>query len=113
MVPKCKHCRNLSASRPRGLCWGCYYNPGVKELYPSKSKFAIQGLGMMNKNAAPLPPFPTDALPGTVEKLKVIQRRLLLNQCLWHPDDATFENAVGPWIPASSIFQQETLAHAA
>jgi hypothetical protein len=36
----CRHCRRSAVSRPRGLCWGCYYAPGVKDLYPPNSKFA-------------------------------------------------------------------------
>ncbi len=37
---RCRHCRKSSVSRPRGLCWGCYYTPGVRDLYPITSKFA-------------------------------------------------------------------------
>jgi hypothetical protein len=37
--PICRHCRKRPVNRPCGLCWGCYYAPGVKELYPSTSKF--------------------------------------------------------------------------
>lgn len=35
----CRHCQTKKANRPRGLCWPCYYTPGVKELYPSTSKY--------------------------------------------------------------------------
>lgn len=36
----CRHCGQRKANRPRGLCWRCYYAPGVKALYPSTSKHA-------------------------------------------------------------------------
>lgn len=36
----CRHCQKKKAIRPRGLCWRCYYRPGVLELYPSTSKYA-------------------------------------------------------------------------
>ncbi len=36
----CRHCGKRRVNRPRGLCWQCYYAPGVKDLYPSTSKFA-------------------------------------------------------------------------
>jgi hypothetical protein len=36
----CRHCGKKKVNRPRGLCWACYYTPGVKELYPVTSKFA-------------------------------------------------------------------------
>jgi hypothetical protein len=31
---------------------------------------------------------PTDALPGSLEKIRVLTRRAELGQELWHPDDA-------------------------
>ena len=34
MIPICKHCRKSKVNRPRGLCWGCYYTPGVKDHAP-------------------------------------------------------------------------------
>lgn len=36
----CRHCRRCAVNRPRGLCWTCYYTPGVKEQYPFTSRFA-------------------------------------------------------------------------
>ncbi|TXH10615.1 MAG: hypothetical protein E6R03_15180 [Hyphomicrobiaceae bacterium] len=35
----CRHCCKSNATRPRGLCWSCFYRPGVRELYPVTSKF--------------------------------------------------------------------------
>ena len=29
----CLHCNTGKVCRPRGLCWHCYYDPGVKEQY--------------------------------------------------------------------------------
>jgi len=28
----CRHCQKSKVNRPRGLCWSCYYRPGVREL---------------------------------------------------------------------------------
>lgn len=110
MVPNCKHCRKLKASRPRGLCWGCYYRPGVKEIYPV-SKYSNRGPGNIYRNA-PFAPFPTTAAPGTPEKLVVIQRRLLLQQSLWHPYDARYEGDPRPFFAPKEVEYGE-LAHAA
>jgi hypothetical protein len=85
---KCRHCLCAPVSRPRGLCWGCYYTPGLRERYPSTSKFGRRGVGNFNGNC-PLPAFPTQASPGTPEKIAVLEERARLKQCLWHPDDAT------------------------
>ncbi len=83
----CRHCHQAHVARPRGLCWVCYYTPGVRELYPPTSKFARRGLGLSAARA--LPPQPTPALPGTPEKIAVLAQRAALRQELWHPDDAT------------------------
>lgn len=29
----CLHCSRRKVNRPRGLCWKCYYCPGVREMY--------------------------------------------------------------------------------
>ena len=74
MIATCRHCSKSKVNRPRGLCWSCYYTPGVKELYPSTSKYARRGVGNFTGNA-PLPPVPTTAAPGTPEKLAVLEQR--------------------------------------
>ena len=30
----CRHCRRRPITRPRRLCWGCFYTPQVRPLYP-------------------------------------------------------------------------------
>ena len=57
MIAVCRHCSKSKVNRPRGLCWSCYYTPGVKELYPSTSKYARRGVGNFTGNA-PLPAVP-------------------------------------------------------
>jgi len=51
IATRCRHCGNANATRPRGLCWRCYYTPGVKELYPSTSKFGVWGNGIAEGRA--------------------------------------------------------------
>lgn len=87
----CRHCQKVKSNRPRGLCWSCYYSPGVRDLYPSTSKFARRGVGNNNKGAEL--PEPTDALPGTPEKVVVLEERARLGQCLWHPLDARLDGS--------------------
>ncbi|MFO0966809.1 MAG: hypothetical protein U0793_14650 [Gemmataceae bacterium] len=85
----CRHCHEAVICRPRRLCWGCYYAREVRELYPPTSKYARRGPGV-GVFLAPLPAFPTDALPGTPEKIAELERRALMRQALFHPGDATF-----------------------
>jgi hypothetical protein len=80
----CRHCGKNYANRPRGLCWGCYYAPGVLNLYPSTSKYVGRSVGASGK----LMPAPTDAPPGSEAKLQVLIERAENNQALWHPLDA-------------------------
>jgi len=84
----CRHCDHAPVSRPRGLCWSCYYTPGVRDQYPSTSKFGRRGLGNFN-GSPPLPPFSTQATPGSSEKIAILEERVRLKQSLWHPGDAT------------------------
>src|SRR5215472_13964871 len=85
----CRHCQRVQSNRPRGLCWSCYYTPGVRDKYPSTSKFARRGINDFN-GRAPLPE-PTTALPGTAEKVEILAQRARLRQALWHPRDASLD----------------------
>lgn len=42
-VAPCVHCGKKRPNRPRGLCWQCYYTPGVRELYGVRGKFGAYG----------------------------------------------------------------------
>jgi len=85
----CRHCGRAKVNRPRGLCWSCYYAPGVREKYPSTSKFARRGEGNFNGNPD-APPTPTRATPGSDEKIAILAERARLKQSLWHPDDSGY-----------------------
>ncbi len=84
----CRHCQRKKANRPRGLCWTCYYTPGLRDRFASTSKFARRGVGNFN-GLPPLPDQPTDALPGSEEKIRVLIDRAAKRQALFHPADAT------------------------
>lgn len=83
----CRHCQKVKSNRPRGLCWSCYYRPGVRELYPSTSKYARRGVSDFNGQTH-LAARPTQALPGSPEKVEVLAERARLGLSLWHPQDA-------------------------
>jgi hypothetical protein len=83
----CQHCRQALVSRPRNLCWTCYYRPGVRDLYPATSKFGHRGPGNFYSNR-PLPTTPTTAIPGSREKVEVLEERARQKLSLWHPEDA-------------------------
>ena len=87
----CRHCQKVKSNRPRGLCWSCYYTPGVREQYPPTSKFARRGV--KDFNGRPKLGDPTDALPGTEEKVRVLMERARLGLALFHPLDARIGDA--------------------
>ncbi|MEZ6141817.1 MAG: hypothetical protein R3B84_14695 [Zavarzinella sp.] len=84
---KCRHCSHAKVNRPRGLCWSCYYTPGVKELYPSTSKYAHRGVGNFCGTPA-IPEMATAAQPGSEAKIAILMERAKAGLTLWHPDDA-------------------------
>jgi hypothetical protein len=63
-----------------------FYAPGVREQFPSTSKFARRGVRDKN-GRAPLPE-PTAARPGTEAKVRVLAERARLGLALWHPLDS-------------------------
>ena len=89
MRPICQHCRKSAVNRPRGLCWTCYYAPGVRDMYPSTSKYARRGEGNFNGTLS-MPLLPTTAAPGTPEKVAVLVERVRNRQSLFHPADAQY-----------------------
>jgi hypothetical protein len=86
----CRHCNRARSNRPRGLCWSCYYTPGIRDQYPSTSKFARRGVSDFNGQIK-LPSGPTSAFPGTPEKVAILEQRAARGEALWHPEDAPMD----------------------
>ena len=89
----CRHCQKVKSNRPRGLCWSCYYRPGVRDQYPSTSKYARRGVSDFNGKTSQAT-LPTSALPGSEAKVAVLAERARLGLSLWHPLDARLCGAV-------------------
>lgn len=90
----CRNCGRAKVSRPRGLCWVCYYTPGAKERFASVSKYARRGVPT-RKGRRP-PATPTDATPGTEAKLLVLIGRAERGERLWHDRDHQAERPPDP-----------------
>ena len=85
--PKCLHCREYVATRPRGLCHGCYHRPEIRDSYATRrDKYAPSEIADFN-GAAKKPKVPTDTLPGSVERIAAYEERARLGMSLWHPAD--------------------------
>lgn len=83
----CAYCRTRKPCRPGGLCVPCYRSVEVRSLYTNKTPEGHCGHGTVNVSGV-LPPEPTPHLPGTPNKLRVLEERARLGMSLWHPNDA-------------------------
>lgn len=85
----CRHCHDFPAHPrwARGLCWACRKSPDVRALYPSTNKAIHRGV-MNGHITPPLPPEPTLAMPGSAEKVAVMEARAAAGLHLHHPQDA-------------------------
>jgi hypothetical protein len=81
-VRPCRRCGHARVLRGRGLCGRCWNEPGVREQYSRGCDWSE--MGNPQKLRRPLPP-PTRALPGTREKVEVLEERARLGQQLFHP----------------------------
>jgi hypothetical protein len=87
----CRHCKQeCRRLRARGLCCDCFYQPEIRQQYPLLATLAERGGAM---------PEPTDALPGTPEKVAVLEERARRRQALFHPLDARYSQDVDIPLP--------------
>ena len=82
----CQHCHIRRVSRPRNLCWACYDDFGIRDQYefvPREGKAVPDAY-----RTAREPAEPTQARPGTAEKVDVMVARAEAGESVFHPDDA-------------------------
>lgn len=89
----CAHCKRNRLIHRRSLCTTCYYKPDIRVQYSRiEEGFRSDGrrysVGTRDTPTPRVLPEPTDALPGTPEKIAVLLERLSRGQILWHPLDA-------------------------
>jgi hypothetical protein len=80
----CLHCGGVKSGQHVKLCVRCFRNVEICRRYRTPA--------YVDKMKAPLPPRPTSAAPGSLEKIKVLTARASLGQSLFHPDDATHDS---------------------
>lgn len=84
---KCKHCKTNQCTRPRGLCYGCFNNLAIRNLYAmSSNPCNRRGIGNV-RGFAPLPKTPTMTAPGTEARMLVYEQRAREKVALHHPLD--------------------------
>jgi hypothetical protein len=83
----CRHCRrNGLRFYGRGLCQMCYRTPKIRVKYPRDR------VPVWHATPASLPTEPTDAIPGSREKVSVLGERLAAGVGLFHPKDAGWKD---------------------
>ena len=86
--PPCKNCEERGGAQGRGLCWKCFYNPEIRKRFPlNRSSTRRLGIGHGAESDYRTPSTPTDAFPGSEEKIAVLEKRLWSGEKLWHPED--------------------------
>jgi hypothetical protein len=86
-MDSCRHCAKLPGNRPRGLCWRCFESLPIRNRYPSESKYARRGIASDGGCGYVLPE-PTATLPGTPERIAVLEERAKRGLRMHHPKDA-------------------------
>ncbi len=77
----CRVCGRIG-TRPRGLCWSCFEDEAIRRtVTPQCNRGITSGHGR-------LPAKPTQALPGSEEKILVLEERAARGEALFHPLDA-------------------------
>lgn len=86
----CKSCKDplKIVNRPRGLCWRCYYDESIRFNFPPVARSGVASeFAYLDGDQVVPAAFPTNAAPGTEEKIRVMIERLSNLQELFHPDD--------------------------
>lgn len=106
----CRHCAApLKVGRRRGLCWKCRHDPAIRDQYTSEAPTANRAVDggdgcALGRGRGK----PTDALPGTEEKILVMRARASRGKELFHPQDATFADAPPPSVDIEAFVNPAT-----
>lgn len=82
----CRNCATRKGSRPRGLCYTCYQDGAIRAQHKGAIGHGIEGQRV--RPGKRLPAEPTTALPGSEEKIRVLEARAARGEQLHHPQDA-------------------------
>ena len=93
--PLCRHCGKKIAKRPGGLCWTCYYAPGIRAMYPTRRRNQYVSFEM------PIPLCkdgfdyaPTGCPAGSEDKIEVMRERVAYGLPVCHPEDAGYRERI-------------------
>ncbi len=82
----CRHCQKKRVNRPLGLCWSCYYTPGVRVQYGGQASLEKRDDYSQSKT----PRQTLSSLPGSTERIRALRERVLRGEATWRKGDAGF-----------------------
>jgi hypothetical protein len=88
----CRICGLLRAIHCLGVCKTCYERSkpkGVGKVSDREMAVVFEVLEGSTEKDIPLPREPTQFLPGTEKKIRVMRERASRNESIFHPDDAS------------------------
>ncbi len=90
----CNDCLIRRQMRSLDVCWRCYCtrrdSNTVKDEDEEEDDIDNLVGDARYMRHKPLPPTPTQHLPGTAEKVAILEERCRLGFQLWHPLDASY-----------------------
>ena len=87
LTKTCPQCRQTyTGVAVRGVCWACFKDPNRRPA-PSIDGKPANRSGVERRQGR-LPADPTPFLPGTPEKVRVMEWRASRRESCFHPDDA-------------------------
>src|SRR5262249_319290 len=90
-VPVCLECKRRPGDRRRGLCWSCFRSKKVRMKFPSFAtcpQLRPRGHKALSRKRREDAARPTGALPGTPEKILILQLRACCRLPLFVAGDA-------------------------
>ena len=85
----CRHCFLVRYPHARGLCRTCHETPAIRRMYPT---FRPTGPNGLKHGTLPQAPEPTLAMPGSLEKVAVMEARVGAGFACFHELDARWED---------------------
>lgn len=92
-VPRpCAHCKRVLSIAARGLCSKCHREPAIRDKHEPQTD-GTGRRGLCDAYGTKLATFPTQELPGTPKKMKVMEQRAERGESVFHPLDAKWGQA--------------------
>ncbi len=93
----CLNCWSTARVYARGLCGSCYFNLEIRSRFPCRAG-GVKSASVGN-HYRPQAAEPTNELPGSEGKIRVLEQRVADGRALWHPDDAVADMEDGVDVP--------------